>query len=178
MALFGDRRDASFVRGITREVMRSIIDVEVELYKIILEQSPSNIYGETINKTYYDPFRLHCLVRKDDTTTNTTDVGLSFDKTITFAFLRDDLVNLELQIEVGDLVGFDNGYYEVDNVRMESYWFGRNPETLIGNVQGELPDTGYNVSVVVESHRIAESAFNLKNVRFGAPPEFINKGAK
>ena len=52
MALFGGKRDARFVAAINAELINSIIDTEIEFYKLIVEQSNSNIYGESDNEYY------------------------------------------------------------------------------------------------------------------------------
>ncbi len=66
MALFGGKRDARFLAAINAELINSIIDTEIEFYKLIVEQSNSNIYGESENKTYYDSILIPCVVTKDD----------------------------------------------------------------------------------------------------------------
>jgi ligand-binding sensor protein len=45
---------------------------------------------------------------------------------------------------------------------MNDYWMGRDPATLIGQVQEEYADTGYSISVVVDAH--LTSIANLSNV--------------
>ena len=54
MALFGTQRDAKFLASINAELLNSIIDTEIEFFKLVVEQSNTNIYGESTNKTYYD----------------------------------------------------------------------------------------------------------------------------
>ena len=52
MALFGGVRDAKFLASINSELINSIIDTEIEFFKLILESTKSNIYGESEAKTY------------------------------------------------------------------------------------------------------------------------------
>jgi hypothetical protein len=75
MALFGGKRDARFVAAINAELINSIIDTEIEFYKLIVEQSNSNIYGESENKSYYDSILIPCVVQKDDKTAGMDDYG-------------------------------------------------------------------------------------------------------
>ncbi len=54
MALFGGMRDAKFLASINRELLNAIIDTEIEFFKLHVESSNSNIYGESTSKSYYD----------------------------------------------------------------------------------------------------------------------------
>ena len=54
MALFGSGRDASFVRGINKEIVNKYVDTEVEIYKLSLEDTVSNIYDESSEKYYFN----------------------------------------------------------------------------------------------------------------------------
>ena len=54
MALFGGQRDARFLAAINAELINAIIDTEIEFFKMIVERSDSNLYGEAEKKTYYN----------------------------------------------------------------------------------------------------------------------------
>lgn len=168
MPLFGGARDASLIRRLNREMMQRILGIEVDVYKIALTDTIPNIYGETSDKQYYAPIRMHCIVRKDDNTMVSNEIGeLDIEKTITFGFLRDDLVDINLVIEVSDIVKWDGGYYHVDNVKSSNYWWNRNPDTLTGYQQGEYREFGYAISIIAEAHRTAMSDINIVETRSG-----------
>ena len=85
--------------------------------------------------------------------------------------------------EGGDIIEYDNEYYEVDSVGASNYWGGKNPSTLLGMTEGELQtydangklinDAGYSVAVVCEAHVTSIARLNLKEIRFGQnrPPQ-------
>jgi hypothetical protein len=50
MALFGGIRDARFLAAINSELINAIIDTEIEFFKLVVEKSASNIYGESEEK--------------------------------------------------------------------------------------------------------------------------------
>ena len=50
MALFGGIRDARFLAAINSELINAIIDTEIEFFKLIVESSKSNLYGESNKK--------------------------------------------------------------------------------------------------------------------------------
>jgi hypothetical protein len=167
MALFGSSRDANLIKHMSRELMQRIIGIEVEYYKLSLADTKTNIYNESGQKTYYHPMRVYSLVQREDKTAKEGEVAIDFDKLTTFSFLRDDLVTMNLVVETGDIVKWDGGFYEIDLVRESDYWVGRNPDRLIGVVQNEIPDYGYSISVVAESHLTRANALNLVETRSG-----------
>lgn len=167
MALFGSFRDASLLRSISREVMKKIISNEVAIYKVSLENTRTNIYNESVSKVYNPPVRVSCLVELQDKTTGGDDMALDFIKTSTFYFLRDDLVDINLYVDEGDIIEWDNQYFEIDNIRRSNYWMTRNPDTLLPQVLGDFQNYGYSISITAEAHLTKLSSLNLVDVRSG-----------
>ena len=66
MPLFGSRSDARLINSITRELFHNYISNEVELYKLALNETEVNLYGESNNKTYFQPIRLFSNITKDE----------------------------------------------------------------------------------------------------------------
>jgi hypothetical protein len=68
MALFGGKRDAKFLAAINAELLNAVIDTEIEIYKLNIEQSDSNLYGESENKSFYDsnPNTEELVIRRAD----------------------------------------------------------------------------------------------------------------
>ena len=147
MALFGGQRDAKFLASINAELINAVIDTEIEFYKLIVEASNSNIYGESDSKSYYDSILIPCVVTKDEKSANMDDYGHSYTRTGKFAISRDILVKADFYPEVGDILFWDNEYYEVDNVDANQYFAGKNPETWPNG-----DSHGYSVSIVVDAH--------------------------
>ena len=168
MPLFGSGRDASFMRRISREMMQRIVGIEIALYKLVIADMEANIYGETSSKIYENPRRVHAIVTSDSSVGINTDTGeLDTEKSIEFAFLRDDLVDINTMIERSDIIGWDGAYYQVDHVSSTNYWWGRNPDTLIGHQEQEFREFGYSIGVVVETHMTSISNLNLVDERSG-----------
>lgn len=168
MPLFGSARDASLIRRLNREMMQRIVGIEVAIYKLALDETIANIYGESSDKRYYSPVRVYAMIQKDDTTsTNSLTGEIDNEQTITFGFLRDDLVDINLVLEVSDIIMWDGGYYLVDNISSTNYWWNRNPDTLIAYQQGEVGEFGYSVSLVAETHRTSMDSLSIVDVRSG-----------
>jgi hypothetical protein len=167
LALFSSARDASLIRGFSREIMQKMIAIEIAFYKPALPEMEVNLYGESNKKVYYNPVRLFSLVRKEEKTSLDDDIGVNFTKTIQFAFLRDDLKDKGIVIAPGDIIGFDAGFYEVDNIRGNQYWMGRNPDTLIAFTERDINEFGYSVSIIAETHMTKLSGLQLVETRTG-----------
>jgi len=162
MALFGGMRDAKFLASINSELINAIIDTEIEFFKMIVESSNSNMYGESESKSFYDSILIPCLVTKDDKSSNMDDYGHTYTRTSKFALSRDILVRADFYPEVGDIIFWDNEYFEVDNVDANQYFVGKNPETWPNG-----DSHGYSVSIIVDAHATRQTPQGIKNIRFG-----------
>ena len=162
MALFGGQRDAKFLAAINSELLNAVIDTELEFYKLVVESSNSNIYGESESKSYYDSILIPCLITKDDKNSNMDDYGHTYTRTSKFAIARDILVTADFYPEVGDIVFWDNEYFELDNVDSNQYFVGKNPETWPNG-----SDHGYSVSVVVDAHATRQTPQGILDMRLG-----------
>ena len=167
MALFGSARDASLIRSINRELINNIIDVAVAFYKLSLEDTKANMYDGSDKKIYYQPMRLNCLALKEEKTYTGDDGGYDSSRTGEFNFLRDDLKDKNVIIEEGDVLEWDNEFYEIDGVGASQYWAGRNPLTDIGIIEGDISEHGYSVAVKVTAHVTRRNRLNIQEVRSG-----------
>ncbi|MDB4346028.1 hypothetical protein OAA41_00525 [bacterium] len=164
MALFGGSRDASLIRSINRELINRFIDTEIAFYKLSLNDTKANMYDESDSKTYYSPMRINCLILKEDKT-YTGDDAYDSTRLGEFAFLRSDIKDRNIIIEEGDVLEYDNEFYEIDGVGSSQYWTGRNPETDLGKEdRGEF---GLSVAIKVTAHVTRRNRLNIQEVRSG-----------
>ena len=115
MALFGGSRDISLFNTVSKELINDIIQSEVGYYKFALEKTTSNVYGESQGKVYYEPVRIACLMQREDQTWSSDDFGSDLNQTLNFRFLKEELKDINLVPEVGDILLFRNNFYEVDS---------------------------------------------------------------
>lgn len=148
MSLFGSRKDFALLRGMNRELLREVIEQEIGYYKISLESTQANIYGEALTKTFLPPVLLQCLLTRADQVISMDDFGPDLQRNLSFAFLRDDLVDANLVPEVGDIIMLNENYYEVDLVKENQYFFGKD-----NNYNYERTDKyGTSISIVCDAH--------------------------
>jgi hypothetical protein len=166
MALFGTQRDAKFLASINAELLNAIVDTEVEFYKLVIEQSNSNIYGESISKAYYESILIPALIAKEGKTGTMDDYGYTYTRTAQFGISRDILEKADFYPEVGDVIKWDAEYYQLDNVDANEYFVGKNPDTWPNGDK-----FGYSVSVLCDTHVTRQTPTNIRKMRFGTPDD-------
>jgi len=164
MALFGSSRDASLIKSINRELINRYIDTEIAFYKLSLHDTNANMYDEADGKSYYSPMRINCLALKEEKSYIGEDQYDS-SRLGEFNFLRDDVKSKNIIIEEGDVLEWDNEFYEIDGVGSSQYWTGRNPDTDLGKADhGEF---GLSVGIKVTAHVTRRNRLNIQEVRTG-----------
>lgn len=129
MALFGTQRDISLFRHVARELMWDIITQQCAFYQLRADETKVNIYGESAGAKFYaDPVLLNTLIERGDNLSPTDDFGVSYDRPISFKFLRDDLVDANVIPGVGDIFMWENSYWEVDNTNDNQLIVGKDPD--------------------------------------------------
>ena len=162
MALLGGMRDAKFLAAINSELINAIIDTEIEFFKLQIEQSATNIYGESERKAYYDSILIPCIITKDEKSSVMDDYGHTYTRTSKFAISRDLLERVELYPQSGDIIFWDNEYFEIDNVDANQYFVGKNPETWPNG-----SSHGYSVSIICDAHATRQTPQGIKDIRRG-----------
>ena len=163
MPRFVTERDFLFFQQINREIVVDVIDVEVILYKIIQDIANVNIYGESVSKARYRGISLNALIKYPKTQPASEGVGYDAAQPgVEFRFVRKLLQDVDVYPEVGDIIFWDNEYYELDNVDANQYFVGKNPETWPNG-----SEHGYSVSVLCDAHATRQAPQNIVNMRRG-----------
>jgi len=128
MTRFALDRDIRFFRDISRELVDDVITTSVILYKLIIGESKTNLYGETLNKTYYTPVTLNCIIERDDTSVQYEGFGSDINQSVQYRFNRFTLEGAGFYPEIGDIIFHNDAYFEIDNVREDQLIGGRPDE--------------------------------------------------
>ena len=128
-----------------------IINQEVIVYKVSVYDTEVNMYGETSEGKVFKPgVQLVALVEADDQTTTTDEFGPDLQQQASFSFVRQSLVDLSFVVEIGDIINWNDGYWEISSV---------NENQLIGG------QTSYDHSVVCSTFLVRISNLNIERVR-------------
>ena len=168
MALFGRQRDINLFTTIARELVGDVITQQCAFYKYRLDQTTINIYGEAAEDKYFEgPVLFNCLVERGDEQYPESDMGVDFQWSVVFKFLRDDLVEAQTVPEVGDIILYNEGYYEVDNTNANQYLFGKNPDypNSVNPLNPGLEQFGANFSIVCKTHYVPGDKLGINKQR-------------
>jgi hypothetical protein len=125
MARFTLSRDIKFFEGISRELVDAVIENIVVLYKLVIEDSKTNLYGESLSKTYYQGVQTTAVIEREPTTSDYEGFGADTTQIVQFRFNRVTLNDAGFYPEVGDIVFHNESYFEIDNVNEEQLIGGR-----------------------------------------------------
>lgn len=168
MALFGENRDINFFRSINGELLGNIINQQCGVYKFKLAEVKVNMYGEASSgKTFYGPFIYNCLISRGEQSQTFNEFGTSFTQEIEFRFIKEDFIKTNTIIEVGDIILYNDGYFEVDNVNDNQFFMGKN-QNYPNNpnpLNSKLEKFGWDISIIVTAHSIAADKYDISKER-------------
>ena len=167
MGLFGRTTDVNLFHTINSELINDIIQTEIAYYKFALNQTTINVYGEAPGKNYYEPMRIACLIERQDQAWSSDDFGSDVGQSINFKFLKQDLKDINLTAEVGDLLLFRNNFYEVDGRIENQLILGKDPDYAIS--KGAFL-SGDSFSIILSTHISRVEKLNLIPLRGGVYP--------
>jgi hypothetical protein len=117
MARFVTQRDYEFIQHITRELIDETMDVGVVLYKIVVGSAQINIYGEATVKPRYTPVKVNAIVKYDKNQFKAEEgFGVNMEQQTEFRFARRMLGEVNVYPEMGDIIGYNNHFYEINNI--------------------------------------------------------------
>ena len=109
------------------------------------------MYGEASEgKVYKQGVKLPCIVDAEDFNFEYDDFGPDNKQNVKFAFQRAYLVEVDLKPDIGDILQWNDGYFEVKDY---------NENQLIGG------DPTKSHSIVVQAHLVRMPTTNLEEYR-------------
>ena len=128
-----------------------IIYKPVVIYKVSVYDTEVNMYGEASDgKVYKDGVQVTALVEADEQTTTTDEFGPDLQQNALFSFVRQSLVDISYVIEIGDIIEWNSGYWEVSSI---------NENQLVGG------QTDYKHSVICNTFLNRISHLNIERIR-------------
>lgn len=147
--IFGSIRDTGTLLHIGRELVQDVVEQEILLYKVNLEQTLDNIYGEATEKYYWTPLKINCLIRRGEQDWSVQDYGSDVNRTTEFAFFKEDLRDAGTIIEVGDVIEWSKDYFEVDGIKENQMFLGKDLDYRLNTPTWKF---GSSVSIVAKTH--------------------------
>ena len=158
MPLFWQNRDYEvLVERVNRELIDSIMDTYVTIYRISPDQTEVNLYGESAlatGKVFENGVNMPAIITHEDLTFETSEFGPKSDQAVIFAFQRNFLLEVDFRPEIGDIVEWNYAYFEINTI---------NENQLVGG------NTELNHDVIATAHLTRLSKLNIDNqIRRGA----------
>ena len=146
--IFGSNKDFNLLVNINRELLQDVIEQEILLYKLNIVDTSTNLYGEALEKTYLEPIKLNCLITRGDQVYDVDELGVDLGRQASFAILKQDLRDINTVSEVGDIIMWQEDYYEVDAIKENQLFYGRDSDYNIARTGGY----GDSISLVLDCH--------------------------
>lgn len=142
-------RDFNLVHSFNSELFSDLIQSLCTIYKLSPEETTTNIYGEATSekgKVYYPGKTIECLVEFSPSTTDYSEFGPDKKKLVNFRFVERFMQQSNIYPETGDIVFWDNQFFEVSNNIQEQY---------IGGQEGK------QLSIICETFLVRLSGLNI-----------------
>jgi len=147
---FVKQRDFDLFISLNKELINDFVETPVIVYKLDQGQTETNLYGESVGgKSYQVGFQVNALIDRADQTTNYEGFGSDVTQTIQFRFLRTLLADVSLVIQIGDVISFNDAYFEVDGI-IEN-------QLVAGN-------TNFSESIICDTHMVRRSKLNIEEL--------------
>ena len=147
---FYSKRDMNLLSSVNAELFGDIVEVVVQVFKIAIGETTINMYGESVSsqgKMFYPAINLSCLAEREDITgENGSKFGPDRNQNIVFKFRERDCIITNFFPDIGDIVLYNERFYEMDNVVQEQFLGGH-------------PDKSW--SLIVNTHYTRLSKLNI-----------------
>ena len=129
-----------------------IIGQDIVIYRISTYETTPNMYGEAgeKGKVYEAGVKLSCIVEAGDFDWNNDEFGADTRQEVQFHFQRDMLIDVNFRPDIGDIVSWNDGYFEIN---------GTNENQLIGG------QTGNNWTISCTAHLSRINTLNIERTR-------------
>jgi len=160
---FAPGQDINFQVSSATEGYKRLLSMVAYYYKIVPEQSPVNIYGESLSKYYYKPIEIKCYIDRGDEQIVVEEYGPNNTQQSKFWFVHEVLQQIGVYPEVGDIILDRERYYEVHNVNENHIMFGNDDQYYLYNNFDETPlfKRGESLMFELDTHMTRVTKLNL-----------------
>ncbi len=105
-----------------------------------------------MSKVFFPGVTVGCLITPEDSAVEMAEYGSDIDQAASFAFHRKTLQTQNLYLEIGDIIEWNSGYYEVNNIIENQFISGQ---------------TTHSHSILCTTHLTRKSKLKLEQIRSG-----------
>ena len=146
---FIPQKEFDLINSMNEELIDELVGQSVDIYKINVENTEENMYGESTTKYYDKGFRVNCLINFDDPTIDQDEFGADLNSSIDMYFQKENLASGSLNFypEIGDVVDWNSFYWEINGTT--------EPQLIAGH-------PAYNHSIKATAHRARLSSLQIE----------------
>ena len=141
---FIPQKEINTIDSMNEELIDEIIGQSVDIYKISIDNTDENVYGESTAKYYEVGFRVNCLILFNEPEIIQDDFGADENASIEMYFQRNNLSSGSLNFypEMGDVVDWNDIYFEINGVS--------EPQLIAGN-----PSFRHQIKAIAHRSRLS-----------------------
>ena len=116
---FMPQKEFDLINSMNEELIDEIVGQSVDIYKVDVDETDMNMYGESDTKYFKVGFRVNCLIMfNEPETLYEGEYGPDYNATIEMYFQRNNLASGSLNFypEIGDIVDWNETYWEIGQV--------------------------------------------------------------
>ena len=116
---FIPQKEIDLINVMNEELIDEIIGQSVYIYKVNVETTNENMYGESSTKYYDKGFRVNCLINYNEPEVIQDEFGSDTNSSIEMFFQRENLSSGSLNFypEGGDIVDWNDFYWEINGTK-------------------------------------------------------------
>ena len=146
---FMPKKEFDLMNSMNEELIDEIVGQSVDIYKVNVENTDENLYGESTTKYYDIGFRVNCLILYNEPEVNQDEFGADINSNIEIYFQRANLASGSLNFypEIGDIVDWNDYYWEINGTT--------EPQLFVGH-------PGYKHQIKATAHRARLSSLQIE----------------
>ena len=144
---FVPSKEIELIDIMNEELIDEIVGQTVDIYKISVDDTEENMYGESTTKYYDKGFRVNCLINYVEPEMLQDEFGADLNTSVELYFHRTTLKEAGFYPEVGDIVDWNNFYFEMNSIT--------EPQLIAGH-------PGFNHQIKAVAHRSRLSSLQIE----------------
>ena len=144
---FVPQKEVNLIDSMNEELIDEIVGQTVDIYKISVEDTDENLYGESSTKYYNEGFRVNCLINWSEPPVDQDEFGPDVNTSVELYFHRTTLEEAGFYPEIGDIVDWNDIYFEVTAVT--------EPQLIAGH-------QNFKHQILVTAHRSRLSSLQIE----------------
>ena len=146
---FVPQKEIDLIDSFNEELIDEIIGQSVDIYKVSIDNTEENVYGESTTKYYEVGFRVNCLILFNEPEITQDEFGADETADIELYFQRNNLASGSLNFypEMGDIVDWNNYYWEINGTT--------EPQLIAGH-------PGFSHQIKATAHRARLSSLQIE----------------